>query len=63
MFGLRKKRDKQKDNKGSTQSSKNRPEISGPSNFEHRFHTDFDSSKGAFVGLPPQVRPLPKKEF
>lgn len=31
-----------------------RPEISSPSNFEHRFHTGFDKSGRKFVGLPPQ---------
>ncbi|OWA54689.1 Serine/threonine-protein kinase PAK 7 [Hypsibius exemplaris] len=48
MFGLGKKH-KQKEN----HAPKNRPEISGPSNFEHRFHTGLDA-KGGFVGLPPQ---------
>ncbi len=42
MFGNKKK------------SSKNRPQISGPLNFEHRVHTGFDHEQGSFVGLPPQ---------
>ena len=33
---------------------KKRPDISNPSNFEHRVHTGFDSSQGKFVGLPLQ---------
>lgn len=33
---------------------KKRPEISGPSNFEHRVHTGYDNVQGAFVGLPTQ---------
>lgn len=32
---------------------KNRPEISGPTNFEHRVHTGFDENQG-YVGLPAQ---------
>ncbi|KAK3739484.1 hypothetical protein QZH41_020488 [Actinostola sp. cb2023] len=31
-----------------------RPDISMPTNFEHRFHTGFDPSGRKFVGLPPQ---------
>ena len=38
---------------GSTKKKK-RPEISGPTNFEHRVHTGFDHDQGTFVGLPPQ---------
>ncbi len=33
---------------------KRRPEISEPTNFEHRVHTGFDHDQGKFVGLPPQ---------
>lgn len=33
---------------------KQRPDISLPTNFEHRFHTGFDPSGKKFVGLPPQ---------
>lgn len=33
---------------------KKKPEISGPINFQHRLHTDFDKREGKFVGLPPQ---------
>ena len=33
---------------------KKRPDISNPTNFEHRVHTGFDSSQGKFVGLPLQ---------
>ncbi|XP_055339807.1 serine/threonine-protein kinase PAK 6-like [Paramacrobiotus metropolitanus] len=54
MFGLSKKKDKQNGKKNDAKSGKSRPEISAPSNFEHRFHTDFDPAKGGFVGLPPQ---------
>ena len=35
-------------------SKKKRPEISIPSNFEHRVHTGFDREHGIFVGLPAQ---------
>ncbi len=38
---------------GSTKKKK-RPDISGPTNFEHRVHTGFDHNHGTFVGLPPQ---------
>lgn len=31
-----------------------KPEISSPTNFEHRVHTGFDSNQGVFVGLPSQ---------
>ncbi len=31
-----------------------KPEISSPTNFEHRVHTGFDSLQGVFVGLPSQ---------
>ena len=51
MFG-RNKKAKQKENHAP--STKSRPEISGPSNFEHRFHTGLDA-KGKYVNLPPQV--------
>ena len=33
---------------------KKKPQISGPSNFEHRVHTGFDQEKGRYVGLPSQ---------
>ena len=33
---------------------KKRPEISSPTNFVHRVHSDFDHSNGVFVGLPTQ---------
>lgn len=33
---------------------KKKPEISTPSNFEHRVHTGFDRDQGKYVGLPPQ---------
>lgn len=33
---------------------KKKPEISTPSNFEHRVHTGFDKDQGKYVGLPPQ---------
>ncbi|XP_052768368.1 serine/threonine-protein kinase PAK 4-like [Mya arenaria] len=33
---------------------KKKPQISGPSNFEHRVHTGFDHSQGQYVGLPSQ---------
>lgn len=35
-------------------STKKRPDISLPSNFEHRVHTGYDSHQGTFVGLPSQ---------
>lgn len=31
-----------------------RPEISSPTNFEHRVHSGFDHNQGVFVGLPSQ---------
>ncbi|XP_076464081.1 serine/threonine-protein kinase PAK 4-like isoform X2 [Babylonia areolata] len=31
-----------------------RPEISSPSNFQHRVHTGFDREQGKFTGLPAQ---------
>ena len=31
-----------------------KPQISRPSNFEHRVHTGFDPNQGTFVGLPLQ---------
>ncbi|XP_032820973.1 serine/threonine-protein kinase PAK 4 [Petromyzon marinus] len=37
---------------------KKRLEISAPSNFEHRFHTDFDKEERKFTGLPPQWQSL-----
>jgi len=41
---------------------RSRPEISAPTNFEHRVHTGFDAVRGTFVGLPSQwasvVEPL-----
>lgn len=33
---------------------KKRPEISSPTNFEHRVHSGFDHNQGVFVGLPAQ---------
>jgi hypothetical protein len=33
---------------------KKRPEISSPTNFEHRVHSGFDHSQGVFTGLPSQ---------
>ena len=33
---------------------KKKPEISGPSDFQHRVHTGFDPNHGRFTGLPPQ---------
>ena len=33
---------------------KKKPEISAPSNFQHRVHTGFDASNNKFVGLPKQ---------
>ncbi|XP_015523798.1 serine/threonine-protein kinase PAK mbt [Neodiprion lecontei] len=48
---------------------KKKPQISTPTNFEHRVHTGFDKREGKFVGLPlqwasivgnnPTNRPLP----
>jgi p21-activated kinase 5 len=33
---------------------KKKPEISLPSNFEHRVHTGFDKKEGKYIGLPLQ---------
>jgi hypothetical protein len=33
---------------------KKRPDISSPTNFEHRVHSGFDHNNGVFVGLPTQ---------
>lgn len=33
---------------------KKKPQISPPSNFEHRVHTGFDKREGKYVGLPLQ---------
>ena len=33
---------------------KKKPQISFPSNFEHRVHTGFDKREGRYVGLPLQ---------
>lgn len=33
---------------------KKRPEISSPTNFEHRVHSGYDHNTGVFVGLPTQ---------
>ena len=33
---------------------KKKPEISAPTNFQHRVHTGFDTSNNKFVGLPKQ---------
>ena len=33
---------------------KRKPDISGPTNFEHRVHTGFNSGEGIFTGLPLQ---------
>lgn len=37
---------------------KSRIQISAPSNFEHRVHTDFDEHEQKFVGLPRQWQSL-----
>lgn len=34
------------------------PEISIPTNFEHRVHTGFDPYHGTFVGLPAQWKSI-----
>uniref|UniRef100_A0A5S6Q357 non-specific serine/threonine protein kinase n=1 Tax=Trichuris muris TaxID=70415 RepID=A0A5S6Q357_TRIMR len=39
-------------------TKKKRPEISVPTNFEHRVHTGIDPQSGTFVGLPLQWRSL-----
>lgn len=33
---------------------KKKPQISPPTNFEHRVHTGYDKREGKFVGLPLQ---------
>lgn len=33
---------------------KKKPQISSPTNFEHRVHTGFDKHEGKFIGLPLQ---------
>ncbi|XP_041656838.1 serine/threonine-protein kinase PAK 4 [Cheilinus undulatus] len=38
--------------------NKSRIQISAPSNFEHRVHTDFDEQEQKFVGLPRQWQSL-----
>lgn len=42
--------------KGATMftKKKKKPQISTPTNFEHRVHTGFDKREGKFVGLPLQ---------
>ncbi|XP_041919222.1 serine/threonine-protein kinase PAK 4 isoform X1 [Alosa sapidissima] len=41
-----------------TKKKKQRIQISAPSNFEHRVHTDFDEHEQKFVGLPRQWQSL-----
>lgn len=41
-----------------TKKKKSRIQISAPSNFEHRVHTDFDEEEQKFVGLPRQWQSL-----
>ncbi|TSN39312.1 Serine/threonine-protein kinase PAK 4 [Bagarius yarrelli] len=41
-----------------TKKKKQRVQISAPSNFEHRVHTDFDEQEQKFVGLPRQWQSL-----
>ncbi|XP_041090585.1 serine/threonine-protein kinase PAK 4-like [Polyodon spathula] len=41
-----------------TKKKKHRIQISAPSNFEHRVHTDFDQHEQKFVGLPRQWQSL-----
>lgn len=41
-----------------TKKKKSRIQISAPSNFEHRVHTDFDAQEQKFVGLPRQWQSL-----
>uniref|UniRef100_A0A3B3CUB0 non-specific serine/threonine protein kinase n=1 Tax=Oryzias melastigma TaxID=30732 RepID=A0A3B3CUB0_ORYME len=41
-----------------SKKKKSRVEISAPSNFEHRVHTDFDEQEQKFVGLPRQWQSL-----
>jgi P21-Rho-binding domain len=43
-----------KQNKTMFTKKKKKPEISLPSNFEHRVHTGFDKREGRYVGLPLQ---------
>ena len=40
------------------QKKRKRIDISEPQNFEHRFHTGYDSKTGKFLGLPPQWEAL-----
>ncbi|XP_008307107.1 serine/threonine-protein kinase PAK 4 [Cynoglossus semilaevis] len=41
-----------------SKKKKTRVQISAPSNFEHRVHTDFDEQEQKFVGLPRQWQSL-----
>ncbi|XP_031428837.1 serine/threonine-protein kinase PAK 4 isoform X2 [Clupea harengus] len=41
-----------------TKKKKSKIQISAPSNFEHRVHTDFDEHEQKFVGLPRQWQSL-----
>jgi len=41
-----------------SKKKKQRVQISAPSNFEHRVHTDFDEHEQKFVGLPRQWQSL-----
>ncbi|ROK28225.1 Serine/threonine-protein kinase PAK 4 [Anabarilius grahami] len=41
-----------------SKKKKQRVQISAPSNFEHRVHTDFDEQEQKFVGLPRQWQSL-----
>lgn len=41
-----------------SKKKKTRIDISAPSNFEHRVHTDFDEQEQKFVGLPRQWQSL-----
>lgn len=41
-----------------SKKKKQRIQISAPSNFEHRVHTDFDEQEQKFVGLPRQWQSL-----
>ncbi|XP_052431902.1 serine/threonine-protein kinase PAK 4 [Carassius gibelio] len=41
-----------------SKKKKSRVQISAPSNFEHRVHTDFDEQEQKFVGLPRQWQSL-----
>lgn len=40
------------------QKKRKRIDISKPQNFEHRFHTGYDTKTGKFLGLPPQWEAL-----